>query len=93
MMAGKTVIPAFRHHRQVILAWGEGMRSLTENGTTPAELRGAAQLLARKKRPWTCATDAATFVSRLRLLGVARHTVARWVDQATPLWTDSSAHS
>ena len=77
-------------------------------GVTQAALQGAAEKLGKLERPGACATDAAaTFVLTLvgaqgsaqhlgihdeHLLGVAQKTLAKREDQATLIWTDSSAH-
>ena len=112
---GKTIDPAFRHHRLVILAWATGVWEGTPDlDTMQAALRGSLARLSRLKRPWCGATDAAaTFVltllrlgwsaqsarhltthdgNKIDLLAVAPKTVGFWVDQASLLWSDSSAH-
>ena len=67
----KSIDPAFRHHRQVILAWATGVwEGVPDLDTMQAALRGAIARLSGLKRPWCCATDAAaTFVLTLLRLG------------------------
>ena len=67
----KNVDPAFRHHRQVILAWTTGVWEGTPDlDTMQTALLGSLARLSHLKRPWCGATDAAaTFVLTLLLLG------------------------
>ena len=67
----KNIDPAFRHHRQVILAWATGVWEGTPDlDTMQAALCGSLARLSHLKRPWCGATDAvATFVLTLFRLG------------------------
>ena len=75
----KNADPAFRHHRQVVLAWATGVWEGTPDlDTMQAALGGFVARLSHLKRPWCGATDAAaTFVLTLLRLGwsaqAARH--------------------
>ena len=61
---GKTIDPAFRHHRQAVTARAQAVwKGYPEMDTLQAALDGAAQRLGNLKRPWACTPDAAaTFV-------------------------------
>ena len=78
----KNIDPAFRHHRQVVLAWATGVWEGTPDlDTMQAALRGTVARLGHLKRPWCGATDAAaTFVLTVLRLGwsaqSARHLTA-----------------
>ena len=85
----KNIDPAFRHHRQVILAWATGVWEGTPDlDTVQAALCGSSARLSHLKWSWCCATDAAaTFVLTLlrleRPVGQASHH-PRWHQDRPP---------
>ena len=71
----KNVDPAFRHHRQVVLAWATGVwEGVPDLDTMQAVLRVSIARLSSLKRLWCGATDAAATLVRtvLRLVWSAQ---------------------